>query len=191
MKKKKEDEEEDVEHKVHEMLKMSEISLILDTYDDIFSDFDPRAYFERALSVDFLEEAERASAGKSSHFFELNFLIPQAQRDLSKEAMIRKRLKEHFKKHFSHYEKEQRTIIRKGLGFTFLGVVLMFLAAFVFYKTRETSSLSAFLVVLFEPASWFLFWEGLNQAIFESKKIKPKVLFYKKMSQSHIHFFPY
>ena len=40
------------------ILEMSEISLILDTYDDMFSSFDPRPYSQRALSEDFLSEAK-------------------------------------------------------------------------------------------------------------------------------------
>ena len=38
------------------LLQQSEISLLLDSYDDIFSDFDPRPYNQRALSQDFLAE---------------------------------------------------------------------------------------------------------------------------------------
>ena len=33
-----------------DLLSKGEISILLDTYDDIFSDFDPRPYSQRALS---------------------------------------------------------------------------------------------------------------------------------------------
>jgi hypothetical protein len=42
----------------------NEIKLMLDTYDDIFSDFDPRPFSQRTLSEDFLEEARKASREK-------------------------------------------------------------------------------------------------------------------------------
>ncbi|MBI2151367.1 hypothetical protein HYU21_01420, partial [Candidatus Woesearchaeota archaeon] len=42
--------EERIEFEVRE----GNISLVLDSYDDIFSDFDPRDYSEKALSEDFL-----------------------------------------------------------------------------------------------------------------------------------------
>ena len=48
------------------LLKKSEISLSLDNYDDIFSDFDPRPFSQRALSDDFLIEAKKASRDKVS-----------------------------------------------------------------------------------------------------------------------------
>src|SRR5690349_704077 len=41
------------------LLIKSELSIWLDTYDDIFSDFDPRPLNERALSDDFLSEARK------------------------------------------------------------------------------------------------------------------------------------
>ena len=44
----------------------SEIPLWLDNYNDLFSDFDPRHYSNRALSQDFLEELKRASRDKQT-----------------------------------------------------------------------------------------------------------------------------
>ena len=35
-------------------LREGNISLVLDSYDDLFSDFDPRDYSQKALSDDFL-----------------------------------------------------------------------------------------------------------------------------------------
>ncbi len=71
------------------LLKASEISIILDTYDDIFSDFDPRPYSERALSDDFLIEANKASRDKASGQIELIFLIPQKMRNIESENLIK------------------------------------------------------------------------------------------------------
>jgi|SRR3989344_6968910 len=181
----------DDEDMIKKTLQMSEISLVLDCYDDIFSDFDPRPYFERSLSVDLLEETERASIDKPYGELDLNFLIPLKQRDLTQESMIKKRLKEHFKKHLLSSEKEKGSIIKKGIIFTFFGVIFMFLATFSLYYFKEKSMIASFFTILFEPASWFLFWEGLNQILFESKKISPKLVFYRKMQRCTIHFFTY
>jgi len=49
-------------------------------------------------------------------------------------------------------------------------------------------TLLTFLSVLSEPAGWFLFWEGLNLIIFQSKKKVPELDFYKKMSKAKIIF---
>ena len=63
------------EEKVRNLLKKGEISLLLDSYTGIFSDFDPRPYAERTLSDDFLlcgEGAYRRFMGStgSSRAFE-------------------------------------------------------------------------------------------------------------------------
>ena len=43
---------------------LRDISIWLETYDDIFSDFDPKAYSERVLSDDFLVEIRKVSYEK-------------------------------------------------------------------------------------------------------------------------------
>jgi len=48
-----------------------------------------------------------------------------------------------------------------------------------------------FLVILLEPGGWFLFWEGLNLIIFETKEETPDFSFYEKMSKCSINFSSY
>ncbi len=182
---------ENIQGKIEKTLDISEIGLVINSYNDIFSVFDPRPYSQRSLSVDFLDEAERASKDKPLEDLSLNFLIRAHQRDLKKEGTIKKRLKEHFGKHFGSSQKERKIIIREGLGFIFFGIVFMFVAVSILYEFEDMGLLGNFLVVLLQPAGWFLFWEGLNLIIFEAKKTKPKVDFYKKMSECNINFFTY
>ena len=68
----------------------SNISLKVNRYNDIFSSFDPRHYSVRALSVDFLDEAKRASIDKDSKKIELRLLIPRNLRKLEIERTIKK-----------------------------------------------------------------------------------------------------
>ena len=67
------------------LLQMSEISLWLDTYDDIFSDFDPRPYSQREMSEDFLKEISRRYLEGKHGRFEVHFTIPSSERDLKAE----------------------------------------------------------------------------------------------------------
>jgi hypothetical protein len=169
-------------------LEMSKISLIIDTYDDIFSDFDPRPFSERALSDDFLLEAKKASYDKQDEI-ELRFLVPASQRKLGEERLIKKRLREHFRKHHTTLHKEARNIIRWGIFFVVLGIILMFSAAFVLWKYSDKGLLTSFMVILLEPAGWFFFWEGMGQVVFEAKKKRSDLVFYEKMSRCTITFF--
>lgn len=173
------------------LLNLSEISLWLDTYDDIFSDFDPRPYSQRALSDDFIMEAKKASRDKTSGSIELNLLIPTKLRDLHSENLIKKRLKEHFKKHYHSHLNDRKKIINSGFKFVGLGIVTMLVTTYILHQMPDDEFIWSFLVVLFEPAGWFLFWEGMNQVIFESKTVSPDLEFYEKMSKCEINFLEY
>lgn len=169
---------------------LGKISLMLDDYNDIFSDFDPRPNLVRMLSVDFLDEIKRATRDKKEGL-ELNFLIPQHLREIKEENVIKKRLKNHFRKHYETSKQEVNSILKEGVFFVAFGVILMFLAAYVLFTFKESTFLTTFLVVILEPAGWFLFWEGLDLVIFEPKKRSHDLVFYKKMSKARIYFNSY
>ncbi|MCX8147609.1 MAG: hypothetical protein N3D84_04030 [Candidatus Woesearchaeota archaeon] len=171
-------------------LRMSEISVILDSYDDIFTDFDPRPYIHRGLSDDFLKEIKNASREKSTGEIELKLLIPKDKRKSSDEILIRKRLREHFRKHLAMVDNERKDIIKKGFAFVISGIIFMFFATYLQFKDIGTF-FSSFFIILLEPAGWFSFWEGLNLIIFKSKEKKPDLDFYTKMKNAEVIFVPY
>lgn len=167
------------------------ISLQLDDYDEIFSDFDPRPHSEKALSVDFLEEAKRASIDKPTGQLELRLLIPEKLRDHGIESVIKKRLKSHFEKHAKEMDAEKRRVVRRGTTFVLSGILIMFITAVILYEYPVPNLAVNFLIVLFEPAGWFLFWEGLDIVLFESKEVLPELEFNKKMAKAYINFQSY
>ncbi len=169
----------------------SDISFVLDGYNDLFSDFDPRGFSKRSLSFDFLQEAERAARDKKNGRTGLNFLMPNDLRKKKDEDAIRKRLKEHFRKHLHSLEEDRSKILKRGFLFIFAGIIAMSIATFLLYRHQDVSVLATFLIILLEPGSWFLFWEGLNQTVFESDKSKPRLEFYRKMDSAKIDFLSY
>lgn len=164
-----------------------EISLKLEHYDDIFSDFDMRTYSSRALSVDFLDEIKRASKDKSKDGVELILHVPMALRDEFQEKTIVERITAHFAKHFGLLQKEKHSVMRLGISMVVLGIICMILATMVVFRDPTHDAILSFLVVFLEPAAWFLLWEGMDQIIFHSKNINPELEFYRKMSNSHSH----
>ncbi|MBW2963276.1 hypothetical protein KY306_00690 [Candidatus Woesearchaeota archaeon] len=173
------------------LLELSKISLWLDDYNDIFSDFDSRPYEQRSLSDDFLLEAKKATRDKASGTIELNILVPQKLRNSHHEIIIKKRLRDYFKKNHFRSKKEIRGLVNHGLIFTFIGTVLMFVSTLIFFEEAQTTFFLSFLVVMLQPAGWFLFWEGLRMVIFESRTKKPEMEFNEKMSKCEIHFLSY
>jgi hypothetical protein len=174
-----------------ELFDSSKITLHIDDYTGIFSDFDPRPYSKKALSDDFLIEAKRAAKDRPDEDLELIFLIPKKKRRNNIEIEVKKRLKQHFKKHFGILQKEKNSIRNKGIFFIAIGVLLMLIASFILFKIVEKSFFINFLIILLEPAGWFLFWEGSNLIIFEAKKQDPDLDFYKKMAKVNIKFMNY
>lgn len=171
------------------LLAKAEISLLLDSYDDIFSDFDPRPFVNRSLSDDFLLEAKRAALDKQGAL-ELSFMIPKNARNFEHEILIKKRLREHFKKHAILINEEVKEIKRKGIFMGLAGVFMIMIAAFVL-SIEIQNWLTHFLVVLLEPAGWFTAWTGLDEIYYTTRERKPDLEFYKKMTQAEIKFHPY
>lgn len=164
-----------------------EIVLRLEQYDDIFSDFDMRPYSKRSLSVDFLDEIRRAARDKNSDGIELILHAPTSERDETKEATIRERLKAHFNRHHQLLSDEKRRLMKFSISMVVMGVISMAGATFIMVEDNSKSLLMSFLLIFLEPAAWFLLWEGMEQIMFNSKNINPELDFYRKMSDSRGH----
>lgn len=169
-----------------EIFRERNISLILEGYNDIFSDFDPRSFSERALSDDFLLECKRAAIDKADHGIEIILSVPKTIRNSTDEAKIKQRMKEHFHKHYLKKEKEMKKIKKEGvvwvlIGAIFLSIILYGLVSF------ESVLLNSFFTIL-EVPSWFIMWEGMNKILLESRKDESEFRFYHKMANAHFLF---
>ena len=180
----------EVEEKIESHLREGNISLILDSYDDIFSDFDPRAYDQRTLSDDFLSECRKAVHSKTEDYsgFELRLLVSKAKRNSNDEEKIKKRLSLYFEKHYHETLIEIKQIRKHGVFFIVLGAVLTLIGALL---ASKEGLIYHVLIVLFEPAGWFTIWNGFDRVLIEPRKKSQEQLFYKKMTNLDIKFYPY
>ena len=172
------------------LLQMSEISIILDNYDDLFSDFDPRPYTQRTLSDDFLSEIKKASKEKTSGRIELKLIIPIVMRNFQHEAMIKKRIRGYFKKHYALELKDTTKIIHKGILSALLGFALMIAATYL-SRLENVSFILDMVRIMMEPAGWFMVWYGLDHLFYNVKDREQEKTFLKKMQKCHIYFSPY
>ncbi len=168
-------------------IKAGNISLILDSYEDIFSDFDPRSYGEKALSDDFLNECKKAARDKGLKL-ELRLLVPKKHRNLKEELKIRRRLRNHFEKHAEEKHREITGIRKQGAMWFAIGTILMLISALFYNKEGFIFRL---LEVMMVPAGWFGFWEGLDKIFTTSREKEPDYHFYKKMADCQIYFLSY
>lgn len=163
------------------------ISLWIDDYDDIFSDFDLRHYTSRNVSDDFLRELRKLSHETELHIDELKIHVPEKKRQPDTETLINKRLHNHFVKNLHYFEKKKKTEGKRDILLSVLGIVMMLCAGYISSSKSQNISLHILLVIL-EPAGWFLVWVSMEHLMNSSRKEKPEIEFYTKMSKSKIVF---
>lgn len=171
------------------LLSKAQISIMLKSYDDIFSTFDPRGYTHKALSSDFLMESRRAAVDKEGNL-ELSFMIPKDKRNSNDELIIKKRLRDHFRRHYNLVLSEVKEIKRTGIKMAALGAFLILVASILAFIESEHFWVH-FLVILLEPAGWFTGWTGLDELHYGVRGKKPELDFYDKMSRAEITFHTY
>jgi hypothetical protein len=165
------------------------VSLWLDTYEDIFSDFDPHPYAQRALSEDFLAEARRAVRDRRDDVPELRFLVPTHIRNLDDETTIRKRLRDHFRRHADRLGGERRRAIWASLAIAAAGFAVMTASALL--RRQPETVTRTVLHVLLEPAGWFAMWFGLDQLFYGTRELAREHAFYRKMARADVVFTAY
>jgi len=171
------------------LLSLSEISIILDTYDDIFSDFDPRPYDVRSLSDDFLIEVKKATRHKGSKV-ELKVMMPEALRKPEEEAIIKKRVKAHYRNTVEQINRDILKMRKKGGLFIIVGVVILTLVVLML-SIVPAGLMQTFFLFLFEPAGWFTLWNGFDYLFLQPSSRYEERDFYHKMANSEINFISY
>ena len=146
---------------------LREIAITLDTYDDIFSDFDPRPYSQREMSEDFLKEISRRYMEGKHGRFEVHFTIPSAERDLKAEALIKKRLREQF----TFMVKRESDAIKKtkdrGYLYMFIGFFILLLDTYFYFYLSYESIIYHLITILLVPAGWYGMFTGIGKVIDE------------------------
>ncbi len=165
------------------------LHIALDTYDDIFSDFDPSAYSHRVLSDDFLKEIQKRYAETKYGDIELKFSIPSARRSIKTETLIKKRLNEYFQNQINLLDIEISNRKRTGSIYFFTGFFVL-LSLFIVYSLDKFLSSHAreIITLILTPLGWFGMWEGLNLLIQAPIKYEDQKKFYLKFSKANYIF---
>lgn len=180
-----------LEKVVEERKPSSILSLIhmgLDSYDDIFSDFDPSPYSERLLSEDFILEARRRYAEKKGGGLELRFSLPEKLRSAKTEALVKRRLRDHFHAKIRDEEAEiaksrARGAIYFGAGF----VVLLFVAGSAQFE--PLSGIARFIDILLVPVGWFGMFDGVELMVEAPRRYEKEIGFNRKLAEASYTFF--
>lgn len=101
--------------------------------------------------------------------------------------MIIERLNAFFRNVYKQLKSEVRKSNAKGLTLILIGIILMIAASYISFIKPEKYHVHL-LLVLFEPAGWFLLWVGLGHLVYSLKDTKRDLAFYFKMTKSKINF---
>lgn len=163
------------------------LHVALDTYDDIFSDFDPSEYDHRVLSDDFMKEIQKRYVETKKGDIEVRFSIPAAARSQKTEALIKKRLKEYFQIQIRLLDAEIRK--RKNTGITYFGVGFVVLLLTVYGgEIFPNSHAAQILAILLTPLGWFGMWEGVGLFVQGPIKYEEQKRFYARFSKANYVF---
>jgi hypothetical protein len=167
------------------------MSLILDTYVDIFSSFDPRPYSERALSDDFLDECKKIVLDKWIDLIELRLMIPDVVRIPEDEEVIKKRLHSYFLV-LSHTQSKMR---RKDTVHAWVliavWVIIGIVVSYILHKYAFAYMWTTVIQVVWEPASRLLIWTWADRLLQYFWRERDAYQFAERLSRAKIQFYGY
>ena len=173
-----------------ELLSKSELSIWLDDYDDVFSDFDSRPIGERSMSDDFLLEVRKMVREKPTGSVELKLLMPHAKRKKDLETIVVKNLHTYFKHAADTIRQEMHKTRRRGFILSAVGFLVMIATAYLVSVSNRSFFFNAAQIVL-EPSGWFMVWSGMDNIFYNSRSRKPNLDFNTKMGHAEIIFVSY
>ena len=166
------------------------VSIWLDNYDDIFSDFDPRNLNERNISDDFLDELKKLVSETSFQIQEIKLLLPSDKRNDESERIISSRLHAFFKKNITEQKNERTKTKKNGIGILITGLILLLIAGYI-SKFQTANILIRVLFVITEPSGWYFAWSGFEKIFSISENKRITFSFYQKLARSKIQFYKY
>lgn len=168
----------------------SEVVLWIDTYNDLFSDFDPRPFAERRVSEDFILQIRHALKEVPNTLRVLKLLVPAKVRVSEDEIVIRKKLATYFLHQQRQLEQTNREVKRKGFYFLFGGLMFMLVASYL-KEVRLDNFYITFLLTVLEPGGWFLLWTGFDHFMTFSRNRLQDMAFFNRVANVHVEFGSY
>ncbi len=166
---------------------MTELSLWLDYYNDIYSDFDSRHYLKRRVSEDFLDELRIAMKYKVNRFESLELLLESKKRDEQLEVIIIKSLKDFFANRYKVESHKCRRKLNRAMVMFLFGILVIIANAFIIYSAWNFFLINVFKLIL-EPAGWFLIWAALDFIFYQYNALKMERDFLKELNQMTVYF---
>ena len=167
---------------------IQEISIAIDSWDDIFSDFDPSPLEQRILSEDFLSELKKRYRETQRGNFIITIYAPMFLKDDLTERIVIKRLKQYFKLRHLSTRKEINDARRKGIIFVVFGILFLSVLTLIAYFKMISLLAIELLGIILMPLGWFGIWEGFSRIIEPSPLIKQDLELFGKLTKAVFKF---
>ena len=164
------------------------ISIAIDTYDDIFSDFDPRDLTQRDLSEDFIIEITRRHRQEMKGKYDVVLVAPKSIEDPVAEKKIISRLNKYFHQKYTRYAKSINDLRLRGSLYIVFGMVLLMTMSLLTYYNKIDRLKLEIVGIVFMPLGWFGIWEGFSKIVDIPFKLGRDTQVYKKLSKASYKF---
>ena len=167
---------------------IQETTIAIDSWDDIFSDFDPSPLEHRVLSEDFLLELKKRYRETQRGNFIVTICAPLSLKDEASERIVIKRLKQFFK--FRHLLLQKEMNERRRVGFIFVIVGILFLSTLTlttYYNVLPRLAIEILGIILM-PLGWFGIWEGFSRIIESPHLVKQELELFAKLAKAAFKF---
>ena len=167
---------------------IKEISVAIDRWEDIFSDFDPSPLDKRTLSEDFIYELKKRYRETKRGSFMITIYAPQTLKDDEKEKVVIKRLKQYFRFMSLQAKKQLARIRTRGFIFVAFGTFsLGLLILLTYYEVFSTLAVELIGIALM-PLGWFGIWEGFSKIVDASPMLRQDEDLFIKLSKASYSF---
>jgi len=167
---------------------IKEVSMAIDTWDDIFSDFDPRPLSERALSEDFIFELKKRYRETRKGNYLITIFAPVTLKDEKSEKVVILRLKRHFKHRSLTRQRELARIRVRGVFFVMFGIFFLGFLTLATYFRYFSDLAIEILGIIFMPLGWFGIWEGFSKIVDTSPIVIQEEKLFDKLSTASYRF---
>lgn len=167
---------------------INSISIAIDTYDDIFSDFDPRDILDRDLSEDFINELARRHRHGAKGKYDVVIVAPKTIENTAIEKKITTRLNKYFHQKYLRYKKSIDELRIRGAIYIVVGMLLLSALTLLAYFGKMDRFTIELIGIIFMPLGWFGIWEGFSKIVDIPFRLGTDVLVYKRLSKAAYKF---
>jgi len=168
--------------------KQYEMGFWLDSYEDLFSDFDPRQYSQRQLSNDFLYELKLRYREIPKGKLEVRFYIPKKLRKLKLETSTKKKMKDYFSFELKQADNRRMSRQKGGLVYLAAGVLILTINGVFAWEYPQDRFLE-FIGFILAPAGWFSTWTAFEKFFIEPEEERRRREFLSRMTKCEFLFF--